>query len=557
MNSLAYSLFSDLPQVPVPEQQHFDEFDLAIMSPEDILTDSTDYLCGAGASDLASTADLTRPARVEQRISSLEKFITDSHSYPSLDTDLHGAHYLPMGNTTPPLPSQTRTIRYASPSGSQGGDGSATGSLMSDHSWMRAPNHPHSAAPSPLLDSLQFNNLLSPASFIHPMEESYCSSEYSVNPNHLQHYPDLNQQINSPVPEDAPIASFDEPMHYEHSQTQYMPPYLGHDTHFAYGSPQFEAQQDIDPFLDQPPEVKEPNEVVVEPPRKRIRRAEPQDSHPTLRREARRESSRRKNNQVTNHSKLGQSSARRGTKHGGKHLASKPPSSASRKKAGRQYPCVFAPYGCKVSFVSKNEWKRHVVSQHLQLGFYRCDVDNCKVLSSTKNSSESIALPDSTSFNPCSVNTATRPPKRFNRKDLFIQHLRRMHAPGRVPGSTTSSSKPVAPRPSKHTSDAFEASLKAVCRRCWVQQRTSPQYSQCTYCSAEFKGAGCWEARMEHVSKHCENGHAEIREDIGLREWAEREGIMWMAQDGQWELATGEKGGQRGGGMGTMVFFQN
>ena len=65
----------------------------------------------------------------------------------------------------------------------------------------------------------------------------------------------------------------------------------------------------------------------------------------------------------------------------------------------RAFPCTFATYGCPSTFTSKNEWKRHVQTQHMRLGFWRCDQCpdvHCK-------------------------------PNDFNRKDLFIQHVRRMH----------------------------------------------------------------------------------------------------------------------------------
>ncbi|TKA71641.1 hypothetical protein B0A55_07574 [Friedmanniomyces simplex] len=65
----------------------------------------------------------------------------------------------------------------------------------------------------------------------------------------------------------------------------------------------------------------------------------------------------------------------------------------------RTFPCPFAQYGCTSTFGSKNEWKRHVYTQHLRLGIWRCD--------------------------QCS--NGDRRPHDFNRKDLFVQHVRRMH----------------------------------------------------------------------------------------------------------------------------------
>ena len=45
----------------------------------------------------------------------------------------------------------------------------------------------------------------------------------------------------------------------------------------------------------------------------------------------------------------------------------------------------------------------------------------------------------------------------FNRKDLFTQHVRRMHGPGKTA--------------SKVANDAFEDALEATRQRCWRHQR--------------------------------------------------------------------------------------
>ncbi|OBW66215.1 MAG: Hemerythrin HHE cation binding domain protein [Aureobasidium pullulans] len=83
-------------------------------------------------------------------------------------------------------------------------------------------------------------------------------------------------------------------------------------------------------------------------------------------------------------------------------------SSISKKhtaKATTAYPCPFLPYGCPATFSSKNEWKRHLNTQHLSLSTYRCDL--CIPRPSSPSSSSPTQSND------------------FNRKDLFIQHLRR------------------------------------------------------------------------------------------------------------------------------------
>ena len=42
----------------------------------------------------------------------------------------------------------------------------------------------------------------------------------------------------------------------------------------------------------------------------------------------------------------------------------------------RPFPCCFAQFNCHASFTSKNEWKRHISTKHIQLGFWRCDMCN-------------------------------------------------------------------------------------------------------------------------------------------------------------------------------------
>jgi hypothetical protein len=83
----------------------------------------------------------------------------------------------------------------------------------------------------------------------------------------------------------------------------------------------------------------------------------------------------------------------------------------------RSFPCPLAPYGCTASFGAKNEWKRHAATQHFRLGFWRCDLcpPETKTLNSHKSNNSNNRKPNPT-YND------------FNRKDLFIQHVRRMHS---------------------------------------------------------------------------------------------------------------------------------
>ena len=185
---------------------------------------------------------------------------------------------------------------------------------------------------------------------------------------------------------------------------------------------------------------------------------------------------------------------------------------------GRQFICSFAHYGCTSNFSSKNEWKRHITSQHLQLGAYRCDIGTCNI----HRRSSSLEPPKRARSNH-RITHSQQQDKGFNRKDLFIQHLRRMHAPQ---------------FPSRHEPFTKEEEAN-VSQRCWHQQREPPHHSRCGFCDQEFKGERSWDERMEHVGKHFERDEKlpEVEvEDVYLREWAIEEGIIRWEKDG-WVLA--------------------
>ena len=181
----------------------------------------------------------------------------------------------------------------------------------------------------------------------------------------------------------------------------------------------------------------------------------------------------------------------------------------------RPFTCTFRQYGCMSTFGSKNEWKRHVFSQHLRLGFWRCQLGRCYPEHSADDGDEEEELV----FND------------FNRKDLFMQHLRRMHAPH--------ASSPAAEKA------AFNASLDSMTQDCFVAVRGTPPRSVCGYCvtgegnQQVFEGPGAWEARMEHVGRHLESGHGEAQawvEDEGLKNWLAAEGLIEDNDTKGWRL---------------------
>ena len=177
----------------------------------------------------------------------------------------------------------------------------------------------------------------------------------------------------------------------------------------------------------------------------------------------------------------------------------KPPVTKKVASDSKSFPCAFHHYGCCATFANKNEWKRHVSSQHLQLGYYRCDMGTCSDLQKGFND--------------------------FNRKDLFTQHCRRMHAPWH---GTRKGEDGV----SKKEKDHFEKQLESIRARCWVDRRKAPQKTKCGFCGKKFvdgKESRGWDERMEHVGRHFEKDDKKSEDeavDSGLRQWAISEGVV-------------------------------
>jgi hypothetical protein len=145
----------------------------------------------------------------------------------------------------------------------------------------------------------------------------------------------------------------------------------------------------------------------------------------------------------------------------------------------RPFTCLFGFASCSQTFSSKNEWKRHINHIHLQLYYWRCDFPGC----------------------------ANRKAY-FNRKDLFGQHLKRMHAP---------------------------ANSGEIQERCKKERRKPPERSVCGFCSRVFEGQGGWEACVDHVGEHYTNGATgrEWKTDDGFVDWAVREGVVMKGEGGQ------------------------
>ncbi|KAH6605491.1 hypothetical protein Trco_004644 [Trichoderma cornu-damae] len=189
----------------------------------------------------------------------------------------------------------------------------------------------------------------------------------------------------------------------------------------------------------------------------------------------------------------------------------------------RPFPCAFSFAGCASTFGSKNEWKRHIASQHLCLTYYCCSA--------------------------CPQSSAEGKGNEFNRKDLFTQHLRRMHAPFQIKGAG-------AKGDSKLQAD-WDTHVKEMQQSCLVTRRHPPQKSACPRkeCNATFEGPTSWDEWTEHVGRHMEKGEGQrLGIDKLLAEWALDEGIIEMKSDGEYRLcatngvlASGSNGGVNNG----------
>lgn len=180
--------------------------------------------------------------------------------------------------------------------------------------------------------------------------------------------------------------------------------------------------------------------------------------------------------------------------------------------SNRAFPCPFAIYNCASTFGAKNEWKRHVNTQHMQIGYWRCD----------------------------QCDQSDRKPNDFNRKDLFIQHVRRMHPLDvNKPPTTKSNSS----RPAKN--DPEEREMNCIATRCFVSMREPPKECACIVCEATFTGDSAWDDRLEHIGKHWEatkkeddepNEPKDWQKDHALHEFLDREGIIAL-EGKRWILA--------------------
>ncbi|KAL2115762.1 hypothetical protein VTJ04DRAFT_10017 [Mycothermus thermophilus] len=181
-----------------------------------------------------------------------------------------------------------------------------------------------------------------------------------------------------------------------------------------------------------------------------------------------------------------------------------------KKQHRRLFNCVFDFAGCEATFSTKNEWKRHVMTQHLLLYYWVCTEGAC---ASQHQQQQQPSTPSSSCLS--TPNGAI-----FNRKDLFTQHLKRMHAPKEAKdqpksqdGDTeldTDNNSPAVQAIRKQW-DARVKELQESCKRprCALPEIMRCPVRGCTH--APFRGQEAWNLRMEHVAKaHMESPTAAV-----------------------------------------------
>ncbi|CUS09214.1 unnamed protein product [Tuber aestivum] len=178
----------------------------------------------------------------------------------------------------------------------------------------------------------------------------------------------------------------------------------------------------------------------------------------------------------------------------------------------RPYHCIFSFASCPQTFSSKNEWKRHVHSQHLLFNYWRCDQASC-----------------SPQIDPPPSPLGAREKNTFNRKDLFTLHVKRMH------GTTVTTAE----------------GLSEMVERCKRQRREPPAWEKCGHCGREWTREEFGE-KMEHIGGHLEIEAAGEKAEGADQGWKiDDEFVEWAVEEGIVERAEMEK--EKAAGVGGAI----
>ncbi|KAM5443115.1 hypothetical protein MferCBS31731_001990 [Microsporum ferrugineum] len=536
----AFTLSLDPTQVGFLDDGSQNDYDLALSPRSDdirAMLGSNDFSYDLDTSGIIGRKqDINKTPLLKQPFSGFEACASAFSSPPLGDTNIYNSSYhmeatIPWETDCMLYPSlPQRMVRYASPFGSCGGDQSTSDSSMSEYSWHSPKLYPsvNDVFDSPVNEKYQYSEGIDNA-LSRSLSGSQFGSECSVSPKDVQHYPDP-VPAQSPIFEDLMISNKaprsiptfmpqalsiqnldsqlnqDDMVFGEHLQTEdneIVDPALGE----AYGDHQGslsgintaafsgfthkrvkynEMKTERTASIPSPPLSPSGSESGV-----RKNRAKPkQRQSPISKRTSRRTPSKSSSFSIPRN---------------------------RQSAADRIFSCVFAPYGCTSSFASKNEWKRHVLSQHLQLGFYRCDIGHCKHLSPPLPLIRALLLP---CVRPTTSTARTSSPS------ISVVCMR-LGSPCLRPMSL--------PRPNakRSTSNSMKSEPDAG-----YSSDKHPKGASATIAAMNSLAPHSWEDRMEHVGKHCEVMDSEEREDLALREWAIEEGVIQPYGPDKWLLAS-------------------
>ncbi|KAG7284876.1 hypothetical protein NEMBOFW57_009491 [Staphylotrichum longicolle] len=160
--------------------------------------------------------------------------------------------------------------------------------------------------------------------------------------------------------------------------------------------------------------------------------------------------------------------------------------SASENNAPLKYNCIFDFAGCKKTFDQKKTWKRHVEIQHFLLNYWRCTEGAC-------------------------ANNKTHPSRViFTRKDLFIQHLRRTHAPKDLKSNNNTGKS--TPQLAEWDTQARTLQTTAIHSRCAPPVRIQCPVPECI--KEVFHGAEVLGQWTEHVAVYHVSGGNHVLCDL-------------------------------------------
>ncbi|CAN8105742.1 unnamed protein product [Discula destructiva] len=208
------------------------------------------------------------------------------------------------------------------------------------------------------------------------------------------------------------------------------------------------------------------------------------------------------------------------------------------------------------------------MSQHLVLHYWLCDIDVCahnkNSLTNAKRSRRNKArraAEQTLSLEP--IGPPLPDGAIFNRKDLYTQHIRRMHTPVRVQRAAKTSKKnspsslAAAATDTEWDEEVRSLQTSALRERCQL-----PVYMKCPapQCTQAFSGADAWDQRMEHVARHLERAALGQEPPVGfggpadpsLMDWVTRADVCVVRAmgPGRWVLNNPLRAASEGRGVG-------